>query len=158
MTDQYLLFKTLHVFGAVLLLGNIIVTAWWKLMANRTRDPKIIAFAQRQVVLTDYVFTAVGVLIIISTGEYIAGRLMGNSWDITWIVNGRIFFIASGLIWITILIPVQFKQARLARTFSDDCVIPDQYWRLCNIWNFFGLIATILPFINLYWMVFKPLD
>ena len=26
-------------------------------MADRTRDPKIIAFAQRQVTLTDWVFT-----------------------------------------------------------------------------------------------------
>jgi len=38
----------------VAFLGNIIVTGWWKLMADRTRDPRVIAFAQRQVTTTDY--------------------------------------------------------------------------------------------------------
>jgi catechol 2,3-dioxygenase-like lactoylglutathione lyase family enzyme len=37
-------------------------------MADRTRDPTIIAFAQRQVTLTDFVFTAGGVALILATG------------------------------------------------------------------------------------------
>jgi hypothetical protein len=32
----------------VVFLGNIIVTAWWKMAADRTRDPPTIAYAQRQ--------------------------------------------------------------------------------------------------------------
>lgn len=28
-----------HVLGSVIFLGNIIVTFFWKLMANRTKDP-----------------------------------------------------------------------------------------------------------------------
>ena len=46
MTDSYNLLKVLHVTGVV---GNIIVTAWWRIMANRTGKPTAIAFAQRQV-------------------------------------------------------------------------------------------------------------
>jgi uncharacterized membrane protein len=65
----YLLLKSLHIFGAILLLGNIIVTAWWKIMADRTRDPRVIAFAQRQVTLTDWVFTAPGALITVVAGD-----------------------------------------------------------------------------------------
>jgi len=30
MSNAYLWLKTLHVLGAVLFLGNIIVTGWWK--------------------------------------------------------------------------------------------------------------------------------
>ena len=45
MTESYLFFKSLHILGVILLLGNLIVTAWWKLMANRTKNPSIIAFA-----------------------------------------------------------------------------------------------------------------
>ncbi len=41
--DAYLLLKTLHLLGVILFLGNIIVTGWWKAMADRTRDPMIIA-------------------------------------------------------------------------------------------------------------------
>ena len=35
--------KTLHLIGVVLLVGNAIVTLIWKLAADRTRDPRILA-------------------------------------------------------------------------------------------------------------------
>jgi uncharacterized membrane protein len=34
--DNYLLLKSLHVLGVVIFLGNIIVTAVWKALADRT--------------------------------------------------------------------------------------------------------------------------
>ena len=37
-------------------------------MADRTKDKQIIAFAQRQVTITDYLFTFGGVLLILVTG------------------------------------------------------------------------------------------
>lgn len=57
MNNSYLWIKVIHILGAVLFLGNIIVTGWWKVMADRTKNPQIIAFAQRQVTVTDWVFT-----------------------------------------------------------------------------------------------------
>ena len=53
----YSAFKVVHLFGVVLFLGNIIVTALWKVMADRTGDPRVIAYAQRLVILTDFIFT-----------------------------------------------------------------------------------------------------
>lgn len=53
MDNPYLLIKSLHLLGVILFVGNIIVTGWWKVMADRTGNPAIIAFAQRQVTLTD---------------------------------------------------------------------------------------------------------
>ena len=69
MSDTYTAIKLVHIAGAVLLLGNIIVTAWWKLMADRTGSAPIIAFAQRQVTLTDFAFTAVGVILLVVAGD-----------------------------------------------------------------------------------------
>ena len=70
-------FKVVHLFGVVLFLGNIIVTAVWKVMADHTGDPRIIAYAQRLVTLTDWIFTAGGVVLIL-VGAYgmaaVAGR------------------------------------------------------------------------------------
>ena len=76
--DTYLLLKFLHLLGVVLFLGNIIVTGWWKSMADRTRDPKIIAFAQSQVSATDRVFT-LGGIIILAAQRASAQRLMAAS-------------------------------------------------------------------------------
>lgn len=153
---EYNLLKSIHIIGVIILLGNIIITAWWKEAANRMRDAKIIAFAQRQVTITDYIFTLPGAILIITTGDYISYVFMSNSWETSWIVWGRIFFIAAGIIWLFILIPIQIKQAKLAKEFAVSGIIPDEYWRLTLYWRIAGAIAVILPLINVYWMVFKP--
>jgi hypothetical protein len=51
----------LHILGVVLFLGNIVVTAVWKVLADRTRNPAVVAYAQRLVTVTDIAFTATGV-------------------------------------------------------------------------------------------------
>ena len=157
MGNTYLLLKSVHIFGVILLLGNLIITAWWKLMANKTKNPSIIAFAQRQVTLTDFIFTAPGALLAIFAGDYMAYNFMTDTWNIQWLTWGRSLFIASGIIWLTILIPTQIKQARMASSFANSKSIPDEYWKLSKRWNIFGSIAVLLPLINIYLMVFKPI-
>lgn len=50
--DTWLL---VHVVGVVLFIGNIVVTAVWKTLADQTKEPSVIAFAQRIVTITDVV-------------------------------------------------------------------------------------------------------
>ena len=156
MENSYLVWKGLHLLGVILLLGNIVVTAWWKTMADRTGDPRIIAFAQRQVTLTDFVFTAPGALLAIVAGDAMAYGYMANTWSILWLNWGRGLFIAAGVIWLSVLIPIQIRQARMARTFAEADAIPEAYWRLSSRWKYFGALAVVLPSLNIYWMVFKP--
>jgi len=156
MANTYLILKSLHIFGAVIFLGNIIVTGWWKAMADRTGEPKIIAFAQRQVTLTDFIFTGGGVAIVLVTG--IANAMIHDMdyWHIHWLAWGMWLFIASGVIWGVVLIPIQVKQAKIAREFAISGDIPEVYWLLGRLWLWFGSLATLLPLLNIYWMVFKP--
>jgi len=154
--DSYLVLKTLHIVGAILFLGNIIVTGWWKFMADRTRNPAIIAFAQRQVTLTDYVFTLGGSTLVLAAG---AGNAMLHGMDIfstRWMAWGYWLLIASGILWLVVLIPVQIRQAKMAQAFAGGGAIPDEYWKLCRVWNIFGTLATVVPLVAIYWMVFKP--
>ncbi len=156
MINWYLSLKSLHILAAVLFLGNLVVTGWWKTMADRTRDAKVIAFAQRQVTLTDYVFTGGGVGLLLATG---IGNAVLHDMDylsIPWMAWGLWLFTAAGVIWVTVLIPVQLKQARMARAFADGGPIPEPYWRLGRLWAVFGTIATILPLSVIFFMVFKP--
>jgi uncharacterized membrane protein len=73
-----------------------------------------------------------------------------------WLTLGVALFIASGVIWVTTLIPIQVLQSRLARRFVVDGVIPDRYWRLATLWYVLGAIAILLPLVNIYLMVAKP--
>lgn len=153
---MYFALKSLHIVGVILFLGNIIVTAWWKVMADLNGDPKVVSFAQRQVTLTDIVFTAGGVLLITLGGIGSATLSHLDLMHTRWLVWGRWLFTASGVIWIVVLIPIQILQARMARQFERNGFIPTRYWRLNRIWLIFGVTATVLPLVNVYWMVFKP--
>jgi uncharacterized membrane protein len=73
-----------------------------------------------------------------------------------WLALGQSLFVASGVIWIAILIPTQIVQARQVRAFAAGGSIPDTYWRHSRRWLIWGIIATLLPLANLYVMVFKP--
>jgi uncharacterized membrane protein len=147
---------TLHILGVVLFLGNIIVTALWKTLADRTKNPPVVAYGQRLVTITDIAFTATGVILIIVPGQVMAREYGGVFGGPTWLTLGWSLFIASGVIWLVALIPIEIMQARLARSFRDEPAIPDRYWRLSRLWTIFGVIATVLPLFNLYLMVFKP--
>lgn len=157
--SHYLLYKAMHILGVVVFVGNIVVSAWWKTMADRSLNPLIIKFAQRQITLTDYVFTAGGAALL-----YIGGLLMSmqsglNDIDTApaWYIYGHLLFIISGIIWLFVLIPVQYKQAKLTQTFEANSDIPKQYFKLGQIWMIAGLIATILPLISLFTMTLKPI-
>ncbi|PJC05726.1 MAG: hypothetical protein CO070_01100 [Gallionellales bacterium CG_4_9_14_0_8_um_filter_55_61] len=75
---------------------------------------------------------------------------------IYWMAWGTWLFIASGIIWALILIPIQIAQEKITRQFANGGEIPVRYWQLGRLWIVFGTLATLLPMINLYWMVFKP--
>jgi uncharacterized membrane protein len=146
----------LHILGVVLFLGNIIVTAVWKVLADRTKSPPVVAYAQRLVTRTDIAFTATGVILILVSGQVLAEDLGGVFGGPTWLTIGWSLFVASGVIWAAALIPIEVMQARLARQFATEAVIPERYWRLSMLWSVFGAVATILPLANLYFMVVKP--
>ena len=55
-----------------------------------------------------------------------------------------------------VVLPVQTAQARLARDFADSGEIPPRYWELNRRWLVWGIIATLLPLANLYFMIVKP--
>lgn len=148
-------FKTLHILGVVIFLGNIIVTGIWKYRADVTSNPQVIAFAQCLVTLTDWVFTLGGVILILIGGFGMVQVAGLNITQTPWIEHGLTFFVASGVIWVLILIPIQVMQARMARGFESGGVIPDRYWRLNRQWYIWGVIATVLPLLNIYVMVQK---
>src|SRR5699024_10927235 len=150
---SYELLKVLHVFGAVVFLGNIVVTALWKTLADRTGDPIVIGFAQRLITVTDVAFTATGATLLVVSGSVMTTTHAHVMW-LTW---GIALFAASGVLWVAVLIPVQIGQARLARGFRYGGEIPAGYWRLRTVWMVFGVVATALPLVNVYLMVAKPI-
>ncbi len=152
----YDVLKFLHVLGVVMLVGNVTVTAVWKVFADRTGDARVIAFGQRLVTLTDWSLTLGGILLI-AIGGFGAALVTGiNPFGARWLVEGQALFVLSGLMWTMILIPTQIRQARQARAFVDGGEIPAQYRRDALRWIVWGIIATF-PLLGAIWlMIAKP--
>ncbi len=153
---NYLALKVLHIAGGIIFVGNLVVTAFWKVMADRSREPMIAAFGQKMVNLTDFAFTSIGAFILLITGLLMTDSISEDVWAVSWIAWGMGLFLASAFLWAAVLFPVQVKQAWLARGFSEGDEIPEQYWRLGRIWLGVAALAILLPSINVYFMVFKP--
>lgn len=145
--------KSLHILGACLFLGNIIVSALWKVLADRTGNYAVVRFATRLVNITDTVFTGLGAALLLWTGHLLAanyGGVLANDW-IVWSYG---LFGVSGAIWVAVLLPIQFKQARMLHASTTEA-IPHAYYRLAHLWSFAGILATLFPLPAIYLMVAK---
>lgn len=148
--------KFLHITGIVMLMGNITATAFWKVFADRTGDARIIGFAQRLVTITDWSLTFWGIILTIG-GGYGAAWIAGiNPFGSAWLVWSQVMFVIAGMIWLVILVPIQVRQARVAKGFANGGEIPDSYRRDSLNWIIWGLIGTV-PLVAAVWlMVAKP--
>ena len=149
----------LHIAGAVVFLGNIIVTAAWMLMAERTRSINVIHFSAKAVIRADLLFTLPGVRVdsnervchgdcrlgrvgrvsrilldICRPGAvYCVWRHMGGSAHPRPTPHGRIFR------------PIGLPRFAAVAVFSA-----------LHKWYFWGAIAIALPLVSLFLMVNKP--
>lgn len=150
----YDILKLLHVLGMVLLVGNVTVTSIWKLYADSTRDPVVIAFAQRLVTITDWFFTFWGIVLLM-VGGYGAAWVAGM--DVLredWLVWSQAMFAVAGVIWLGLLVPIQVKQARMARGFMAGAPVPEAYLRLARWWIIWGSVATV-PLVVATWIMLR---
>ncbi len=142
-------FKTLHLLGACLFIGNIIVSGFWKALADRNDSLEVARFATRLVNLTDGLFTGLGATMLMVGGHAMAGAHGGIATN-PWMLWSYLAFGASGLLWVAVLVPIQIKQARLLRAAHTD--VPPAYTRLARVWGVVGVAATLVTLPPLYWM------
>lgn len=151
----YSILKFLHVAGVVLLIGNVTITAYWKVFSDRSNDTTIIANAQRAVIIADWLFTLPGIALILIGGYGMLLMTETSPLDSPWLVWGQVLFLASGVIWLGVLVPAQIRQSRAARTFEAGAAIPESYWRDGRRWLIWGIIATVPLVGAIYVMIAK---
>ncbi len=146
--------KLLHTFGAVLLVGNIMVTAVWMLMAERSHNVSVMQFTVKAVNWADVVFTIPGVFLLISNGDILSEQ-WGGVLRTSWITASLALLALSGILWIGFLLRYQNRLIKLSQSLQS--IRPDsEFARVLHRWYFFGAAATVLPLISLILMVFKP--
>jgi uncharacterized membrane protein len=153
---MYNFFNVVHLFGVLLFMGNIIVSAMWKTRADQSGNLATVAFAQRMVASADWVFTLPGVILIIVGGYAMAltGGLPLHG--LRWLELGQGLFYISALIWIFVLVPTQRRLVVLSQAAPRTGALDPEFHRLSRRWAMWGGIATLLPLIVLVLMVTKP--
>lgn len=149
------LWLTLHLIGVLLMVGNIVTAAFWKIRADLTGNPLVIHHAVKNVMSADYVFTIPGFVLIVLSGGVMAGISGFSLSGLNWLTLSLSLFAVTGLIWLAVLIPMQRKMIR----YSADCIesgtISAEYRRASRLWAVYGTAATLLPLVILYLMVTK---
>jgi uncharacterized membrane protein len=144
----------MHIFGAIIFMGNILVTAVWVSLARRSASPEARRFAASGIVTTDVILTTPGALLVL-----LNGGIIGMEWfkiKAAWIFIALGLFVVAGVIWLGVLVPLQRRLAAVAEETSGAEPVPAAYDALLKRWFRWGGVATLLPLASLALMVFKP--
>jgi len=152
---SYLIFKFLHVIGAVVILGTGTGIAFFMLMAHLSRDAVFVARTAGVVVQADMLFTATAVAIQPITGYFLM-RELGVPFSEGWLALSLGLYALAGVFWL----PVVWIQARmrdLAREAASAGVeLPDRYHRLFRVWFIFGFPGFGSVVAIIWLMIAKP--
>lgn len=152
---SFLLLKWVHILSAILLFGTGFGSAFYKFMADRSRDLHAMARTNHMVVLADWIFTTPTVILQPVTG-FAMLSLGGYTWTMHWVQWSLILFVIAGLCWL----PVVFLQFRM-RDMTDaalqsNTVVASAYWNLFRRWMILGIIAFSAMIATVGLMVSRP--
>jgi uncharacterized membrane protein len=149
------LWLTMHLIGVLLMVGNTITAAFWKVRADLTKNPFVIHQAAKNVMIADYSFTIPGLILIIISGAVMAGKSGVSLLGLNWLTLSLILLAITGFIWLAILIPLQLRMIRFSADSVKTGAISMEYRRASRQWAIYGVAATFLPIFILYLMVMK---
>ena len=142
--------KALHVLGAVLMVGNALVTGAWVAWARLAGSWEVIRFGLRTIIWADVFFTAPGFLLLTSNGLFLAST-WGGIYAWSWLTASLVLLAAIGLLGA----PVLWLQLRLWHLAGSE-VEPPELADVLRPWNVWGSAVTLPLFVILFLMVLRP--
>lgn len=153
--DIALILRWAHIVGATLLLGTGAGIAFFMVMAERTKDARIIAHTASVVVIADWIFTASAVVLQPITGALLAAQL---GWRLSegWLALSLALYVFVGCFWLPV-VWIQYRLRDLAREAAQKALpLPARYHRLYRVWLFCGFPAFFAVLAIIWLMVARP--
>lgn len=155
---MYLTLKVVHILAVILFLGNISLAMIWKLDADRTRNPAIMAHVLKGVVLGDRWITVPSAVALTASGVMMAsiGRL--PLLHVAWIWQSLLLLTLSGLLYLYPIGPDQRRLAAIADAAHGDAASMDwnAYTRVSRWWLGIGVLDILASAAAMVLMVVKP--
>ena len=149
MASTYFVLKALHITAAVLMVGNVTITGVWASFYFRWRRQADFRLAARAILWTDLFFTFLGGAALTITGILLARQAGMPILETPWIRRSALLLAISTLLWLTILLPDQWRMERLDA--SRDAFLKAVFTR----WSVVGWGSTVLLFVAMWSMVLK---
>lgn len=151
---SYLTLKYLHILSMVLLFGTGLGSAFYKWMADRSRNLEHIAVTNRNVVLADWLFTTPTVIFQPISGIWMA-ILAGIPLSTFWISTSIVLYLLAGVCWLPV-VWLQIRMSRLAQSAVEtQSQLPEDYWRYTRYWLWLGMPAFVSMVLVVLLMVYK---
>jgi uncharacterized membrane protein len=143
--------KIVHILGTVLLFGTGLGTAFFLLMAYRSRDIHAIRVTARHAVIADWLFTAPAVVLQPITGVLLMQQL-GRPYDSVWFAAVALLYVLTGACWMPVVF-VQYRLRDLASAATTYDALPPAFHRLMRRWIALGILAFTAVMIIVVLMV-----
>jgi uncharacterized membrane protein len=142
--------KTFHIIAAILWLGNFVITGVWSARAFASGDRSLRAFATREILFTDAVFTVCGAVAVIASGMGLAALESIPAFTTLWTRMAFLTAVGSGIVWFAVLLPLELRMRKLAA--SGDAALQRAFVQ----WSVVGIFVTVALLAVVYLMVAKP--
>ncbi|MDX1593975.1 MAG: DUF2269 family protein [Gammaproteobacteria bacterium] len=150
----YALLKFVHVGGAVLFLGTLLLSGVWMRRALAAREAPSLEFALDGVGATDLRVAAPGAALLLVGG---GGLLVGGGGELAtqaWLSGGILLFLVAALGWAVGLVPLQRQMRHALRGAGRE--LPEACLRHGRHWHWAHLVTTLAAFAGLFLMVVRP--
>jgi uncharacterized membrane protein len=129
-------------------------SVFYKIRAYQSRDVRVIAFADREIVRADWLFTVPsGIALPLSGGAMV--HLHHLAWGTPWILIGLSGWAIAGLTWLPAAF-LQIRMRRLAlRAHADGTELPPEYHRAHRTWMLLGVPSFAAVMVVLWAMIAK---
>jgi uncharacterized membrane protein len=146
--------KALHVFAAMLFLGAGLMSAYYKIRADRSSDLHVIAWCQQEIVRADWLFTVPSGALLPSTGIWLMYQY-GLPWSTGWVQMGLGGYAVAGFLWL-LAARLQMRMREITvQALRDGEVLPEAFHRANRIWRLLGVPAFMTAVWTLWVMIAK---
>ncbi|MBN2438103.1 MAG: DUF2269 family protein [Deltaproteobacteria bacterium] len=145
-----------HILSVSLFFAHAVFGILWESRSLASQSPVIILHTYRTVTWLDALISSPLIIVAVLTGVILTASI-GKMWDIGWLSYSFILFLFSGLIWVVLDIPTQYKIKNLMNEVKPDSSgLPPDLQTLLGKRLKISLLGTIPLLIVFVLMIYKP--